>query len=246
MGGYVCTVAGGNGGVGKTTTAINLGAALAARGHETVIVDADLAMPNVADLLGVEVETALHDVLAGSATISETLTDAGELTIIPGETNLDAYADADPKKLPKVINTLARTYDAVITDTAAGLSAETTVPLELADGVVLVTTPDHVSLTDTGKTGTLAEMVDSPILGALLVRATKETPIADIDAEFGFPLLGGIPEDYDAVGDEPLVTSAADSPAAAAYRDLGDELAPVFFDGAAIEDTDLVPEEWVA
>ncbi|WP_336327782.1 P-loop NTPase [Halovenus sp. HT40] len=245
MGGYVCTIAGGNGGVGKTTTAINLGAALADRGYETVIVDADLAMPNVAELLGVDVETCLHDVLAGSATISETLTDAGGVTIIPGKSSLDAYAEADPNKLPKVVNTLARTHDVVLVDTAAGLSTETTVPLELADGVILVTTPDHVSLTDTGKTGTLAEMVDSPILGALLVRATTETPIADIDAEFDFPLLGGIPENAEAVGTEPLVTTAPDSPAAEAYRDLADELAPVFFDDGEVEDIDLVPREWI-
>lgn len=245
MGGYVCTIAGGNGGVGKTTTAINLGAALADRGYETVIVDADLAMPNVAELLGVEVETCLHDVLAGSATISETLTDAGGMTIIPGESSLDAYAEADPNKLPKVVNTLARTHDVVLVDTAAGLSTETTVPLELADGVILVTTPDHVSLTDTGKTGTLAEMVDSPILGALLVRATTETPITDIDAEFDFPLLGGIPENAEAVGTEPLVTTAPDSPAAEAYRDLADELVPVLFDDGEVEDIDLVPRDWI-
>ena len=245
MGGYVCTIAGGNGGVGKTTTAINLGAALADRGYETVIVDADLAMPNVAELLDVEVETCLHDVLAGSATISETLTDAGGLTIIPGESSLDAYAEADPNKLPKVVNTLARTHDVVLVDTAAGLSTETTVPLELADGVILVTTPDHVSLTDTGKTGTLAEMVDSPILGALLVRATTETPIADIDAEFDFPLLGGIPENAEAVGTEPVVTNASDSPAAEAYRGLADELVPVLFDDGAVEDIALVPHDWI-
>jgi septum site-determining protein MinD len=245
MGGYVCTIAGGNGGVGKTTTAINLGAAFADHGYETVIVDGDLAMPNVAELLGVEVDTCLHDVLAGSATISETLTDTEGLTIIPGESSLDAYAEADPNKLPKVVNTLRRTYDFVVIDTAAGLSAETTVPLELADGVILVTTPDHVSLTDTGKTGTLAEMVDSPILGALLVRATTETPTADIDAEFDFPLLGGIPEDFDAVGTEPLVTHSPDSPAAGGYRDLVDELAPVFFDDGSVASIDLVPREWI-
>lgn len=245
MGGYVCTIAGGNGGVGKTTTAINLGAAFVDQGYETVIVDADLAMPNVAELLGVEVDQCLHDVLAGSATISETLTDAGGLTIIPGESSLDAYAEADPNKLPKVVNTLARTHDVVLIDTAAGLSTETTVPLELADGVILVTTPDHVSLTDTGKTGTLAEMVDSPILGALLVRATTETPIADIDAEFDFPLLGGIPADAETVGTEPLVTKAPDSPAAAAYRDLADELARVLFNDGAVEAVDLVPRDWV-
>lgn len=246
MGGYVCTIAGGNGGVGKTTTAINLAAALEAQGYETVIIDADLAMPNVGEMLSVEYEECLHDVLAGNAGVSETLTDvAGGLTIIPGEPSLDAYAEADPGKLWKVANTLSRTYDVVLIDTAAGLSKETTVPLELADGVILVTTPDHVSLTDTGKTGTIAELVDSEIIGALLVRATEETPIADINEEFPFPLLGGIPSDLDAAGDEPIVTNSPDSDPARAYRELVDQLLPIFFEEKDGDDVDLVPAEWI-
>jgi len=244
MGGYVCTVAGGNGGVGKTTTAINLAAALAAREHEVAVVDADLAMPNVAEMLGVESDAYLHDVLSGEATVSETLTDApGGLTIIPGEPSLDAFAAADPDKLRRVVNTLARTYDVVVVDTAAGLSKQTTVPLELADGVVLVTTPDHVSITDTGKTGSLAELVDSPILGGLLVRATEETPIPDIDAEVAFPILGGIPDD-EAAGDEPLVETAPDSAAARAFGDLAAELERVFVEGSDADELALVPREW--
>jgi len=244
MGEYVCTIAGGNGGVGKTTTAINLAAALADRGHEVALIDADLAMPNVAEMLGVEFTATMHDVLAGSATVSEALTEApGGLTIIPGETSLDAYAEADPDKLWKVANTLSRTHDVVIIDTAAGLSKQTTVPLELADGVVLVTTPDHVSIADTGKTGSLAELVDSPILGGLLVRATRDTPIAEIDDEVAFPVLGGIPVD-DAAGDEPLVTTASDSLAAAAFDDLAAQLERAFEDDDAVEDLGLIPREW--
>lgn len=244
MGGYICTIAGGNGGVGKTTTALNLAAALAARGHEVAVVDADLAMPNVAEMLGVDADSYLHDVLAGGATVSETLTEApGGLTIIPGKPSLDAYAEADPDRLRRVANTLARTYDVVVIDTAAGLSKQTTVPLEVADGVILVTTPDHVSITDTGKTGTLAELVDSPILGGLLVRATEETPISDIDAEVDFPILGGIPDD-DAAGDEPLVATAPDSAAAAAFADLATELERVVVEDAAAEDLALVPRAW--
>ncbi len=245
MGGYVCTVAGGNGGVGKTTTAINLAASIGAQGYEAVVIDADLAMANVAEMLEIEYEQCLHDVLAGNATVSETLTDAYGITVIPGEPSLDAYAQADPEKLWKVANTLSRTYDVVLIDTAAGLSKETTIPLELADGVILVTTPDHVSLTDTGKTGTIAELVDSDIVGALLVRATEETPIAKIDDEFEFPLLGGIPSDLDAAGDEPLVKTSPESAPAAAYRELAKQLEAVFFEGADGSTVDLVPQEWI-
>jgi len=246
MGSYVCTIAGGNGGVGKTTTTVNLAAVLESRGYDTAIIDADLAMPNVAELLGVEYDDCLHDVLAGNATISRTLTDTpAGMTIIPGEPSLDAYAEADPEKLKKVAETLGKTYDVVLIDTAAGLSKETTVPLELADGVVLVTTPDHVSLTDTGKTGTIAELVDSEILGALLVRATEETPIAKIDEEFEFPILGGIPSDFDAAGDEPLVNTSPESAPAAAFQELVDELEPVFFEGKSGAEVELVPKEWI-
>ena len=244
MAGYVCTVAGGNGGVGKTTTAINLAAVLATDGYDVALVDADLGMPNVSEMLGVDHDDSLHDILAGRASVSETLTDApGGMTIIPGEPALEAYAEADPQKLRTVIKTLRRAYDVVVVDTAAGLRQENTVPLELADGVLLLTTPDYVSLTDTTKTGQLATRVDSEILGALIVRVTDETDIGDISEAFEFPVLGAIPANLDVVGDEPLVERSPDSDAARAYRDLTAQLERAFFEGAEREDLDIVERE---
>lgn len=244
MAGYVCTVAGGNGGVGKTTTAINLAAAFQERGHDTAVVDADLAMPNVAELLGADFDRTLHEILADESTISETLTEApGGLTIIPGEPSLEAYADADPTRLRKVIRTLAQIYDVVIVDTAAGLGKETTIPMEVADGVVLVTIPDHVSLTDTGKTGKIADLVESDIVGALIVRTTERTPMGDIAAELDFPLLGGIPADFDVVGEEPLVLEAPESDLARAYRAVTDDLEAVFVGREAATDLSYAPRE---
>ncbi len=128
----------------------------------------------------------------------------------------------------------------VVVDTAAGLRQENTVPLELADGVLLLTTPDYVSLTDTTKTGQLATRVDSDILGALIVRVTDETDIDDIEAAFEFPVLGAVPAALDVVGDEPMVLTAPDSKAADAYRQLTTQLERVFFEGGSGSDLDPV------
>lgn len=241
MAGYVCAIAGGNGGVGKTVTAIELGATLEAAGQDTVVVDADLGMPNVAEVLGVDHDASLHDILAGNSTVSETLTGGpGGMTIIPGKPALEAYAEAEPKKLRTVIRTLRRAFDVVLVDTAAGLREENTVLLEMADGVILLTTPDHVSLTDTDKTGQLATRVDSHIVGALLVRITEETALDDIDDSFSFPVLGGIPSD-EAVGREPpVVLNAPDSDAADAYRRVTEQLERVIVEGASGEDIEMV------
>lgn len=246
MAGYVCAIAGGNGGVGKTTTAINVGATLQQAGYDVAVVDADLGMPNVAQMLDIEFDANLHDILAGETTVSETLTGApGGMTIIPGEPTLEAYAEANPKKLRKVVKTLRRTYDVVIVDTAAGLREENTVLLEMADGVVLTTIPDHVSLTDTDKTRQLAEAVDSDIVGVLIVRATTETPMADIDAEFDVPVLGAIPHDPAAAGDEPMAIESPDSLPATAYRELAASLERIFFEDAESEQLGMVPAEWL-
>jgi len=244
MAGYVCTIAGGKGGVGKTTTAVNVAAALEASGYDTVVVDADLGMANLGAMLGIEYDRSLHDVLAGNATVSEAMTDAqGGVTTIPGEQSLEAFAEADPAKLRKVIKTLRTAYDVVLVDTGAGLSHETTVPLGLADGILLVTTPDDVAVSDTVKTAELSGRVDGEIIGGLVCRVTRHTDVEDIDDTFAFPTLGVIPTDLDATEDEPLVLNSPESEAADAYELLADGLEDVFFEDANPADAEMVFDE---
>jgi len=248
MAGYVCTIAGGKGGVGKTTTAVNIAAALEDEGYETVVVDADLGMANLGEMLGLDPDGSLHEILAGNSTVSQALTDAaGGITAIPGEQSLEAFAEADPAELKTVINTLQEAYDVVLVDTGAGLSHETMVPLGLADGVLLVTTPDRVAVNDTVKTAELAERVDGKVIGALITRVTADTDVKDIEETLPRQLLGGIPVDIEATENEPLVINSPESDAAEAYRNLSDALARVFFEDADEDDLDdvfVLQEEW--
>ncbi|NLV09615.1 AAA family ATPase [Halomicrobium mukohataei] len=244
MAGYVCTIAGGKGGVGKTTTAVNVGAALQEAGHDVVVVDADLGMANLGSMLGIEHHASLHEILAGDAAVSDALTDApGGLTIIPGEQSLEAFADADPAKLRKVIKTLRNAYDVVLIDTGAGLSHEVAVPLGLADGILLVTTPDDVAVGDTVKTAQLADRIDGDVVGVVVNRVTRHTDIAEISERLGFELLAVIPDDQEATAVEPLVLNAPDSRAASAFDQLSESMAAMFFRGERAADLETVLEE---
>ncbi|PSP59601.1 septum site-determining protein MinD, partial [Halobacteriales archaeon QH_7_66_37] len=134
MGAYVCTIAGGKGGVGRTTTAINLGVVFEEGGYDTVLVDADLGMTNVGKMLAVESDETLHDVLGGNAAVSDALTDTEHgLSVIAGDGDLEAYANADPANLRGVIETLRESFDVVLVDTSPKISHEMAVPVGLAD-----------------------------------------------------------------------------------------------------------------
>ncbi|WP_435076324.1 MinD/ParA family ATP-binding protein [Halococcus sp. AFM35] len=233
MTGHVYALAGGKGGVGKTTSTVNLGAALRAAGHDTVVVDADLAMANLGAMVDLPSGPTLHDVLAGETPLHEALVwlptegpstrsppeEGPYLVAVPGSRSLDAFADADPGDLSRVLGSLAEAADFVLCDTGAGLSHESAVPLGVADGVVVVTTPDSMAIEDAGKTIDFAAHAGGTVVGAVLTHAGEETDISALAADLGVEMLAVVPE-TDAAGDEPLVETAPESYAADAYERL--------------------------
>jgi septum site-determining protein MinD len=254
MTGHVYALAGGKGGVGKTTSSINLGAALRAAGHDTVVVDADLAMANLGAMVDLPAGPTLHDVLAGEAALREALVwlpaggpptrsppDEGpHLVVVPGSRSLDAFADADPGDLGRVLRSLAEAADFVLCDTGAGLSHESAVPLGVADGVVVVTTPDPMAIADAKKTIDFAARAGGTVVGAVLTHAGEETDVSMLADELGVEMLAVVPE-TDAAGDEPLVETAPESHAADAYERLAATLADRGDPGTGdFADSDLV------
>jgi len=232
MTGTVLVVTSGKGGVGKTTTTLNLGVALRGSGYSVALVDGDLGMANLAPMLGIEASATLHDVLAGEATVEDaTLEEADEFGIVPGARNLEAFASIDPGELPGVLSTLVERYEYVVVDAGPGVHYESTLPIEAADEVVLVTTPASTSIEDTRKVAELAGMMNCTVRGAVINRATDGTEPEGIAAELGVDLLAVVPADSvvreSTDAGVPIERYAPESPAAAAYRRLADVLTGV-------------------
>ena len=224
----VYAVASAKGGVGKTTTTAAVATLLAGSGADVVAIDADIGMANLADAFGLDPSgTTIHDVLAGDASPTDAA-HAGPagVRVVPGETDLDAYAAADPSRLSDVVEAFDDA-DYVLMDAGAGLSHDSTLPLGIADESLLVSTPERSALGDTEKTRQLAERIGGHVAGAAITRVDSESGDAADDVVSGLldtTVLARIPEDP-AVGEtsatnEPLVVAAPTAPATRAYREL--------------------------
>lgn len=209
----ILAVAGGKGGVGKTTIAYNLAAAL-----DAVAVDADLGMADLPAGRGPD----LHDALAGRAAPTECVRER-PVTLLPCGRSLAGARASDLGRLRDVLDTVERERDTLVVDCPAGLRTDVGVPLSLADACLLVVSPQPYALANAVRSRELARELGAGLVGAACNRVVDPPPTASMASALGGPVTA-VPADprlgRSVRTETPVVDSAPESTAAKRIRTL--------------------------
>ncbi len=198
----ILVITSGKGGVGKTTTAINLGAAINYFGKNVLVIDGNLSTPNIGlHLNSPEVPINLNHVLAGKAEPAEAIYEhESGLKILPSSLSIKELRKIKPEKLKDFKEIFSELADYIIVDSAAGLGYETEAVIDMADELVIVTNPEMPAIADALKAIKLAEQKNKPVIGVIMTRVKRnniEMQPETVKEMLEVPILGMIPEDMD-------------------------------------------------
>jgi ATP-binding protein involved in chromosome partitioning len=236
---HIVAVASGKGGVGKSTTAVNLALAFAANGHKVGVLDADIYGPSLPRLLGV----TGHPVEEGSALAP--LTGHGVKVMSMGflveeDTPMIWRGPMVMSAITQMLNDVAwGQLDVLVVDMPPGtgdaqLTMAQQVPLA---GAIIVSTPQDLALIDARKGLNMFRKVQVPVLGIienmsyfLCPECGHRSDIfghggARLEAEkLGVPFLGEVPLHMDiretSDSGNPVVVSDPDGAHSKVYRDI--------------------------
>ncbi len=243
---HIVCVASGKGGVGKSTTAVNLAVALKHRGYAVGILDADIYGPSIPLMMGIApgtrpeirdqrlmVPITVHGVECNSMGV---LVDPKTAMVWRAPMIISAFNQI-------LSDTAWSELDYLIVDMPPGTGD---IQLSLAQsvnvsGVVVVTTPQDVALADARKGIEMFQKVGVPILGVVENMSMHTCTNCGhseaifgseggdrLASEYGVEVIGRLPLDITirekTDSGNPVVASDADSAVARAYLDLADKV----------------------
>lgn len=148
----VITVTSGKGGVGKSNTAINLAIQLKKLGQRVIILDADFGLANIEIMFGTVPKYNLGDLIYQGKNIQEIITKGPmDIGFISGGSGIAGMSNLNRDYLTYIIKNLAQLdamTDVIVVDTGAGISDAVLEFLVASGEILLVTTPEPTSITD--------------------------------------------------------------------------------------------------
>ena len=148
----VITVTSGKGGVGKSNTSINLAIQFRKMGKRVIILDADFGLANIEIMFGAVPKHNLCDLIYQGKNIKEIITwGPMEVGFISGGSGIAGMTNLSWDYLTYIIQNLAQLdaiADIIIVDTGAGISDAVLEFLVASGEILLVTTPEPTSITD--------------------------------------------------------------------------------------------------
>lgn len=148
----VITVTSGKGGVGKSNVAVNLAIQIQKLGERVLIFDADFGLANVEVMFGAIPQYNLGDLIYHGRNIREIITEGPNgIGFISGGTGIDGLNNLTREQVIYLVNALQeldQMADVILVDTGAGISSHVLEFVKASPEVILVTTPDPSSLTD--------------------------------------------------------------------------------------------------
>ncbi len=204
--GEVIVVTSGKGGVGKTTTTANLGAALALTGKKVALVDTDIGLRNLDVVMGLEnrIVYDICDVVEGKCKLRQALIKDkrfNELFLLPAAQTRDKSA-VNEEQMIELTGKLREEFDFILIDCPAGIEQGFKNAIAGADRALVVTTAEISAIRDADRIiGLLASsQIKNPelIINRIrpnMIKRGEMMDVEDIVELLSIELIGVIPDD---------------------------------------------------
>lgn len=148
----IITVTSGKGGVGKTSMSINLAIQFRLQGKSVIIFDADFGLANIEVMIGAIPKYNLSDLIYRGKDLNDIIMKGPmDIGFISGGSGISGFGDLTKEQLTYLvykIKELESMADIIIIDTGAGISSAVMDFVVVSNEVILVTTPEPTSITD--------------------------------------------------------------------------------------------------